>query len=495
LIANTILAVISAALLIIIQPEYDVRWLVPLALVPLLLAAGREPTATRRFLLGALTGVITWFGICYWIRYVLVHHGGMTDGLSWLAMFFFCLSKGFYVAVFALLAGPLLRLRWFAAPVIAGLWAGLERTQGPMGFAWLTLGNAGIDMELPMRLAPVVGTYGLSFVFALLSASMVLAIHRRPRRELIWPLALPLLFLLPALPPPARGTESAVTMQPNLAQRDDWKPAEVRAMHDRLVLLTLEEALKQPKPKLLLWPEVPAPIYYYNDARFREHVTRLARVSQAPFLFGSVSFTLMQAPLNSAILIDPAGNFVSRYDKMFLVPFGEYIPPLFNWVNRITNEAGDFEPGKNLVVSKTNGYSLGTFICYESAFPHLVRLFPEAGADVLLNITNDGYFGRTSARAQHLLLGRMRAAENRRWVLRSTNDGWTVSIDPAGRIVDSLPPFEERAGRLSFTPIRETTLYSRYGDWFAWLGLIIGFVATPFALFPPGLRSDREKKL
>jgi apolipoprotein N-acyltransferase len=204
----------------------------------------------------------------------------------------------------------------------------------------------------------------------------------------------------------------------------------------------------------------------------------LARLTQTHFLFGTVSFTQSGAPLNSAVFLQPSGEFVSRYDKMYLVPFGEFIPPMFSWVNRITKEAGDFEPGRSIVVSKAGEHTVGTFICYESAFPHQVRQIANAGSEVLVNITNDGYFGKTSARQQHLLLGRMRAAENRRWVLRSTNDGWTVSIDPAGRIVDQFPPFEERAGRLGFSWISEKTFYTRYGDWFAWSCLIASFAAA-----------------
>ena len=478
--ANLILAIVSAALLVAIHPEFDLNWLAPVAITPLLMAAGREPRPLQRFLIGEVAGITTWFGVCYWIQFVLVEHGRMTTGLSWLAMVIFCIAKALHMGVFALLAGPLLRLRWAAAPAIAALWTGLERTHGPLGFAWLTLGNAGIDMGLPLRLAPVVGVYGLSFVFALMSATLVLAIHRRPRHELAWVLILPALYLLPKSPEPKAGAESAVVLQPNLAQKPEWTDVEVRNMHERLVSLTLESAMNRslPKPTVILWPEVPAPLYYYNDASFRERVTQVARLSQTDFLFGAVSFTQSGAPLNSAVLLNSSGELVSRYDKMYLVPFGEFVPPLFSWVSRITNEAGDFQPGENLVVSKMAGHTAGTFICYESAFPGLVRQFTERGAEVLINITNDGYFGRTAARQQHLSLGRMRAAENGRWVLRATNDGWTVSIDPAGRIASRLPPFEELAGRLEFSFLAGMTPYARFGDWFAWLCLVGGFAAS-----------------
>jgi apolipoprotein N-acyltransferase len=148
------------------------------------------------------------------------------------------------------------------------------------------------------------------------------------------------------------------------------------------------------------------------------------------------------------------------------VPFGEYVPWPFDFVKRITTEAGDFVPGTQVVVSPVGDHRIGTFICYESVFPNFVRRFVAGGAEVLFNISNDGYFGRSAARQQHLEIVRMRAAENQRWILRSTNDGITATIDPAGRLRGSLPPYTEAASRTGFTYIQTRTFYTRYGDWF-----------------------------
>ncbi|MCP5116623.1 MAG: apolipoprotein N-acyltransferase, partial [bacterium] len=169
---------------------------------------------------------------------------------------------------------------------------------------------------------------------------------------------------------------------------------------------------------------------------------------------------------------------IARYDKMFLVPFGEFIPPGFTWINRITNEGGDFAPGEQVIVPAAAGHRLGSFICYESVFPDLVRRFADAGAEVFINLSNDGYFGGSAAREQHLLIARMRAAENRRWILRSTNDGITASIDPAGRVVRTTEEFTRTAVRLPFSYISETTLYTRFGDWFPWFCLIAALAAA-----------------
>ena len=147
-------------------------------------------------------------------------------------------------------------------------------------------------------------------------------------------------------------------------------------------------------------------------------------------------------------MLDPSGKIVDRYDKINLVPFGEYIPPMFGWVNRITQEIGDFVPGTRIVVFPLDGHKLGAFICYESAFPDLVRQFDQGRREVLVNLSNDGYFGHSAAREQHLELVRMRAAENRRWILRATNDGITAAIDPAGRVSSNACRLSRRPPRL-----------------------------------------------
>lgn len=469
---NFALASVSALLLIALFPPFDAAFLSPFALAPLLAASARQRGTRRRFLMGWSAGFIYWFGVCTWIQFVLAEHGGMGQTGGWAVFFLFCAGKAMHLAAFTALAGPLMR-HWYAIPAVAALWTGIERTHGPLAFAWLTLGNAGIDMGVPMRLAPVVGVYGLSFVFAMMSAAVALLALKRQRLQLAWLLALPMLYLLPALPGAERATHSAVAVQPNVPMGTYWNPNDAKKLHDELMTLSLRSALdgKLAKPSFIVWPESPGPFYYYNDPLFRERVTGLTRASGLPMLFGTVAYTTEHAPLNSAVLVGANGDLASRYDKMFLVPFGEFVPPLFSFVNRITQETGDFVPGDRVVVSQVGQRGIGAFICYESAFPHLVREFPRAGAELLVNLTNDGYFGRSSARAQHLLLARMRAAENRRWLLRPTNDGYTVSIDPAGRVIDRVEPYQRAAARLSFSYVEQTTAYTRFGDWFAWLCL------------------------
>jgi apolipoprotein N-acyltransferase len=192
--------------------------------------------------------------------------------------------------------------------------------------------------------------------------------------------------------------------------------------------------------------------------------------------------------MNSALLLGPNGTIVGRYDKVNLVPFGEFIPPLFSFVNRITQEAGDFVPGNRVEVLEAGPNKLGVFICYESAFPTFVRQFTRAGATVLFNLSNDSYFGHSAAREQHLLLVRMRAVENRRYVVRVTNDGITASVDPSGAITQRFPRYREVAGLLPFRNISETTPYVAYGDWFAWACLATGILLSAHAQIASRIR-------
>ena len=241
-----------------------------------------------------------------------------------------------------------------------------------------------------------------------------------------------------------------------------WTQDNLRDMEQRLALLSRASGAD-----IILWPEVPAP-FYAGDAAFRDYTAGIAQTSETPFLFGAVGFTPQREPLNSAVMLNPAGKIVDRYDKINLVPFGEFIPPLFGWVNRITHEIGDFVPGDRVVVFPVGQHKVGAFICYESAFPDLVRQFTHSGAEVLVNLSNDGYFGNSAAHEQHLEIVRMRAAENRRWILRATNDGITAAIDPRGRVRERLVPFAQTAALLSYDYEPTETPYTRYGDWFAW---------------------------
>jgi len=493
---NWILAATTAALLAATVPRVDLSFLAPIALTPLVVALHRESSWRVRFLQGWLAGILYWFAVCYWIQGVLEREGGLGAAGGWAAFLLFCLAKGLHFAVFSAFGGIVVR-RWFTLPAIAALWTGIERTNGPLGFTWFLLGNAGIDMSIPMRLAPVLGVYGLSFVFAMTAAGFAMAALKRPRTELLWLLALPLLYLLPPVPVGERGHEQAVYVQPNVPTDLRWTSQEREGLNRRLEVLTLSAGIRahDPAPRLILWPETPAPLYYYEDRDLQATLATLARVTKSYVAAGVVGRTPSGSPTNSAVIVGPGGELLDRYDKIRLVPFGEFVPPLFGFVNKITAEAGDFRPGKRVVVFPTGEHKTGVFICYEAVFPDLVRQFVAGGAEVLVNISNDGYFGRTAAREQHLKIARMRAAENRRWILRATNDGITATIDPSGRLTHVVEPYIATSLRTQFQYNTALTLYTRFGDWFAWSCLAGGLLAVVARQFPAYRAPEKNANL
>jgi apolipoprotein N-acyltransferase len=465
---NAGLALLSAALLILTFPRFQIVWLAPIALTPLLVAAAREKRPWRRFAIGWCAGFVYWFGVCYWIQFDLASYAGVSNAAGWALFTLFAATKALHLAFFTLLAGILMR-RWWAVPAVAALWVAVEATHGSLGFAWLALGNAGIDMGVPLRLAPITGVWGISFLFAMTATALALALLRRPRLELLWLLVLPFLTFLPPMPPAQRGREAALLVQPNISESEQWTAESLDRVEESLSNLTLRSSLIEGShaPSIVVWPEVPAPFYYDEDARFRERMDNLARAINAHLLLGVVAHTADGRPLNSALLISPAGTSISRYDKVNLVPFGEFVPwPFASMVNKVSTEAGDFAAGRRVVVSPLDGHKIGTFICYESVFPNFVRQFAAGGAEVLFNISNDGWFDKSAARQQHLNIVRMRAAENRRWILRATNDGITGTIDSAGRIRGTLPLYTQATSYTGFTFISDQTFYTRHGDWF-----------------------------
>ncbi|MGB6357194.1 MAG: apolipoprotein N-acyltransferase, partial [Candidatus Acidiferrales bacterium] len=267
-------------------------------------------------------------------------------------------------------------------------------------------------------------------------------------------------------------------VQTNLAQEEIY-PANWMEVHaaDMQQLESLSIDAVQKSPGLIVWPEVPAP-FTLQDSKFAAIADRIAQSSGQHFLVGVVDWKLSPdrkwLASNSAVLLDPAGHREFTYDKIHLVPFGEYVPlrKYLFFAHSLIDSIGDFTPGREYSVGQLPGGRFSVFICYEAIFSSGVRRFAANGADLLINISNDGWFGRSSAPAQHLMMARVRAVENRRWLLRCTNTGFTVDVDPYGRIVARLAPFTRAQLDAPYAFRSDLTLYTRFGDWLAWLCVI-----------------------
>jgi len=483
-IVNLILALASAGFLVLLFPPFNLGWLAPLALAPLLIACAREDRWKWRFALGYAAGIVYWFGVCHWIQWTLEHHAAMSGALAWLLFALFCLAKALQMGAFAALSGVVMR-KWFGVPAIAAMWVAIEWTHSYTGFEWLNLGNAATDLSLLMRAAPITGVWGISFSLALMSAVVAVLIARAQKHPAVWMLMLPCLIFFPDLPAARKGTQGAVVVQPNIDDDSVWSPDLLESTERQMRIFSLSVAGRDHAAAVIVWPEVPAP-FYDADPVFTGLLSSIARQADAAVLTGVVSRRASRgAPLNSALLIDSTGNRVSRYDKVNLVPFGEFVPWPFGLITeKVSTEAGDFAPGDKVVVSNLDGHKIGTFICYESVFPGYIRQFAASGAQVLFNISNDSWFGKTAARYQHLLIVRMRAAENDRWIVRSTNDGISGVVDPGGRVVSTLPEFQEASARVPFDYVSGQTFYTKHGDWFVLLCGLIAIAAITSAGLP-----------
>jgi apolipoprotein N-acyltransferase len=480
--------VLSGTLQVLVFPRFHIPLLAAVAVTPLLFAVAREPRRSRQFLMGWLAGAIFWGGSCYWVYGVMHDYANLTAPAAAAIFTGFFLAKGLHLGFFALLAAPLLRGVW-AIPAVAAAWVAVEGSHQYLGFTWLHLGNAAASMSVLAPLIPFTGVYGPSFAFAMMNAALALVLLRRSRTHLLWLAALPLLYLLPPLPDARTGDQTVRLVQPNvhpdLLKQGGWTAAAATDHMRRMSILSTQQSEAfGGAPSLLIWPEYPVPAYFFDNDNSKQFMEQVARQSGAYFIFNTVAFedAERRRPLNGAVTLSPEGDLVSRYAKIFLVPFGEFVPwPFSLFIDKITLEAGDFVPGREVAVAQVGDHRVGTFICYESVFADGVRRFVANGAEVLVNISNDSWYGPTAARYQHLLIARMRAMENSRWLLRATNDGITTIVNPAGQLVGALPSYEQAMLDGRFSYLSGLTWFARFGQWFWYLSIAVTavFLAIP----------------
>jgi apolipoprotein N-acyltransferase len=465
----------------------------------------------QAFLLAYVSGILWYAGTCYWIYNTMHQYGGLTPPLALLALILFCLYLGLYHGFFGLLLSLCARPRGDFRRALAAapfLWVAVEFARERItGFPWNLLGTSQVDNLSLARITTLTGVYGVSFEIMLVNVAIAAAflVPRKKRGTLlIAALAAAVVLQAGALvdAPALRTNHMALLLQENIPVDENWtRDAFENTLHDltSLSLKNLEygpssaQASSSSKVDIIVWPESPAP-FYTGDPLFRDALSNLAREAHTWVVTGAIGsepVATANAPasqvFNSAVLISSTGEWVARYDKVHLVPFGEYLPfpQLFAFAGGLTKEVGQFEAGKSRAPLNAGDEKLGVFICYESVFPGDVRQFADHGAQLFVNLSNDGWYGDSGAYAQHLNQTRMRGIENDRWLLSATNTGVTASIDPYGRIVARLPRKQRAALLAPYALTSVTTFYTRHGDWFAWLCAIIsaGALLMRFLLF------------
>jgi apolipoprotein N-acyltransferase len=463
----------------------------------------------QAFLLAYVSGILWYAGTCYWIYDTMHQYGGLNKPLALLALFLFCLYLGLYHGLFGLLfslaVGPGRdnRRALLAAPF---LWVAVELARERItGFPWNLLGTAQVDNISLSRITTWTGVYGVSFEILLVNVAVAAAfLVPRKKRNMLLVASVAAAAVLqagrledaPALP----EDRTALLVQENIPVDETWTRDTFQRTLRELVDLSVKAsasassdnpAAASRKVNLIVWPESPAP-FFTSDPLFRDPVSQVARTANGWVVAGAIGTTpatqngtSTSQVFNSAALISPSGDWMARYDKVHLVPFGEYLPfpRLFAFAGGLTKEVGEFTAGRSRAPLDAGTTRLGIFICYESVFPGDVRQFAEQGAQVFVNLSNDGWYGDSGAYAQHLNQTRMRAIENDRWILSATDTGVTASIDPYGRIVARLPRKQRAVLVAPYALTSVTTFYTRHGDWFAWLCAIIsaGALLTRFA--------------
>lgn len=470
----------------------------------------------RGFLVAYLAGVFWYMGNCYWVRNTMLNYGDMPAGAPTLLLLGFSLVLGLYFGLFGL--GVTLVRQATGKPgavlvVAPFLWVALDLAASRItSVPWDQLGYSQVDNGLVNRLAPWTGVYGISFLLVFFNAMIaVLLVQRRSEsarlwRGLLWR-SIAILALLSGLgndwPKHTPTSDIAVLIQPNLDVEADneWlSPADWQEHIAGVKRLASEQCktyiagipetgapngeIRCPpypmKPDLVVWPEAPAFSFLEADPRFRETMSSIAKQEQAALIVGGYGMDYSEAEhrwddYNSAMIFDADGNRDGRYDKIHLVPFGEYVPfqQYLSFARKLTGKVSSFSRGTDRKVFRLNGRRYGVFICYEAVFADEVRHFARLGAEVLVNISDDGWYGDTSAPWQHLNMARMRAIENRRWLLRDTNNGVTAVIDPYGRVRQSIPRHQADALPAQYGFRDDVTFYTAHGDVFAWLCAIL----------------------
>jgi len=506
-------------------PKSDLELLAWIALVPLHWALDGK-TKAQAFWIGWLSGTIAFTGMMAWVVTAMTTYGKVPLPVSYGILLLLTAYLGLYVGLYS--AGAV----WFRSLiprygffVFPCLWVTLEliRTYALSGMPWGLLGYSQYRQIEIIQIADHMGVYGVSFLIVLVNVALAEFLswlmpyfrNFRPARlpwelaamaallvTLSWQYGLITLSETPFSGIP-RSSITVGVVQPNVDQAVKWDTAyreETLARFDRLT-----EKLGR-ATDLVVWPEAATPFVFEREPVYQLQLMALANRAQAPILFGSpaVRFYPDRRPylMNSAYLLAPDGQLLGRYDKHHLVPFGEYIPfksSLLFFLDKLVEGIGDFEPGTGSAVltltpkpkAATGGkaeatpkpISFGVAICYEVIFPNLVRQFALNGAEFLVTVTNDAWFGASSAASQHFSMVVFRSVENHLAFARSANTGISGFIDPFGRIVEATPIFTEQAVKATMQVWRPHTFYSRYGDVFAYGCAIICALLFLFGIF------------
>jgi apolipoprotein N-acyltransferase len=495
---DVFLSIIAGLLLVFSFPNFDLEFLAWFALVPLFLALEGK-SLLHSFISGFITGFVSFLGILYWIIVAVHTYGNVPLLLSGPILLLLVAYLSLFIGTFTSLFHFLQKRTSLPMLVLAPcLWVSLEylRSFFLTGFPWANLGYSQY-LNLPfVQVADITGVYGLSFAILLVNVTLYLILNRWPRRQFPYREAVLTTLVLLGIFAYGYFKMSALdqrilqspslrvgVVQGNIDQSIKWDESfqkETLRIYERLSLKVAEG-----KPDLIIWPETATPFFFQEAKEYQPVVLDIPRKTDAFLLFGSPSYTIVNRRVNhynSAYLVSKAGEIVGKYDKIHLVPFGEYVPlsDLLFFIGSLGEGIGNFKSGRDPFIFSLPQGQFGVVICFEVIFPDLCRRFVKRGANFLVTITNDAWFGKTSAPYQHFAIATLRAVENRVFVARAANTGISGFIDPKGRIINQGGIFTEEAMNEKIYLMKGRTFYTQYGDIFAWLcsALSILFLAN-----------------
>ena len=507
--------VLTGALLFLAFPGHDVWWLAWLSLAPLLLSiSGRKPKIG--FLFSLTYGTTCYLLAFKWMFEVATY--------SLLLHAIVCLYRGLYLGFFGLAFSFIFRRTGpaFALLTAPFIWVALEYSLTHMGFMahpWTLVSHSQYSHPLAIQTSSLMGAYGVSFMIVLVNSAIAagtlylisayktikipthVSISKRGAIVVIGVAVIlsgcSLLYGQLTISETINGEKIKLTViQGNIDQKSKWDAKKAEFIMKTYARLT-HEALRE-NPSLIIWPETATPGSISRNPLLYMVVKRIAEKSKTDLLIGSGSHEKFKTEgktktkfHNSAFLIKKDTKAKNQYyNKIKLVPFGEYVPARekvpWSWIG--LPDMVDYLPGKEFTIFEGPGLSFGVTICWETIFPNLVRQFVKNGAQLMINLTNEAWFGETAAPYQALSTSVFRAVENRVFVVRCANTGISCFIDPHGRVVDRV---KDASGRDLFVqgvltgsvvPMNSKTIYTQYGDWFAWLCIIcsVGFLAVAF---------------
>lgn len=488
------LPALSAFALVLSFPPFNLFFLAWFCFLPFFFFLYKADDYKTVFKGGLIFGFLYFLGNVYWIYHSLYYYGSVPLILSYVIVGLLALYLALYPAFFALIYKNLSKTLLPTAFYAPFIWVSLEvlRTYLFTGFPWALIGYSQYKFLIIAQIADITGIYGISYLVLLFNCFIfdLWSFKENKRRYPLLPyipivttvIVVSVVFIfsigygIKRLYEPDIGKNfKAAIIQGSIPQNEKWDFNKINEILNIYKNLTMQAKIYN--PQFIVWPETAVP-FVFDKNRFTRDLIEFVKQQNVYLLFGSIMEREKDKYTNSAILIDPNGTVAYYYDKIHLVPFGEYVPlrKILFFIDKLTVGIGDYQAGSSYTVAITPFGKFATLICYESIFPGQVRKFYQKGGQFIVNITNDGWFGNTSGPYQHFSMAVFRAIENRKPLIRAANSGISGFIDSKGRIINKTKLFERTYLIENVQTNEKMSFYTKYGDIFAYLCIVFSLI-------------------